>query len=113
MFVFLLFYFVRFPKNRMIAVQWNAALGIDTSLFVQGLICADHFEDKYFKRKNKTELKPGAVPTLFTHQESPSDNQSCDLEYLNSNTCDQIVPENIAVLGDDGNDVEFGELYTL
>lgn len=82
----------------MIAVQWNAALGIDTSVFVQGLICAEHFEEKYFKRKNKTELKPDAVPTLFTHRESQSD---------------QIVPENIAVLGDDGDDVEFGELYAL
>lgn len=82
MFVFLLYCVnVRFPKNRLIAVQWNAALGIDSNKFVQGLVCAEHFEDKYFKRKNKTELKPDALPTIFTCQQSPS--------------CDQIVP-NIA-----------------
>lgn len=62
----------RFPKNQEIAKQWNIALGIDTNEIVYGLICFEHFEDRHFKRRNKTELKPDAVPTIFLHRLDPS-----------------------------------------
>lgn len=51
----------------MISAEWNAALGIDRDKISHGLVCVEHFEDSVFKRKNKTELKPHAVPTIFNN----------------------------------------------
>lgn len=55
---------IRFPRNPEIAKKWNIALGIDSEKIVYGFVCFEHFEDKHFKRKNKTELKPEAVPII-------------------------------------------------
>lgn len=55
----------RFPKDINTADCWKTALGIDINKVVTASVCSDHFEFKYFKRKNKTSLKSGAIPTLF------------------------------------------------
>lgn len=53
----------RFPKNREIAAKWNSFLGIDPNKILNGTICAEHFEETCFKRKDHSELKPNSVPS--------------------------------------------------
>lgn len=90
----------RFPKNRLISIQWNVALGIDEDKFAQGLVCQDHFEDKHFKRKNKTELKPDAVPTIFSSQEITLYHSTDHLDSLASINFDQVVPDAFDIAND-------------
>lgn len=32
---------------------------------MKGFVCCEHFQEKDFRRKNKSELKKGSVPTIF------------------------------------------------
>lgn len=58
-------------KDPIIANQWKLAISqhfvVAKSLekIEKGLICAEHFETSAFKRKNKSELKKGAIPSIF------------------------------------------------
>lgn len=61
----------RMPKDAIIADQWKLVVSRHlvhpTSLdkVEKGLICAEHFEPSAFKRKNKSQLKKGSIPTIF------------------------------------------------
>lgn len=55
----------RFPKNRNVAAEWNAALGIDRNKILHGFVCFEHFEEDRFEVKNKSKLKADAIPTIF------------------------------------------------
>lgn len=77
----MLFFSIRFPKNREIAEQWNIALGIEPEKYAYGFVCCEHFEDQHFKRKNKTELKTDAVPTIVQNKQ----NSSIEEHHCNSN----------------------------
>lgn len=56
---------IRFPKNHDVAAKWNIALGFDGNKILHGFVCFEHFEDDRFKRKNKSELKADAIPTII------------------------------------------------
>lgn len=47
------------------ATQWKLAIGIDCNKCVKAFVCSEHFCENDFKRKNKSELKKGSVPTIF------------------------------------------------
>lgn len=72
------FNFVRFPKDREVAVKWNLALGIEADKYLCGHVCMQHFEDECFKTKRKLELKQNTVPTIFkTKQSNDADCTDC------------------------------------
>lgn len=78
---FLLIVLIRFPKNREMAEKWNVALGFEAEKYIYGFVCVEHFEDDHFKRKNKSELKPHAVP-MIRQNSSIEENQHYDVVEL-------------------------------
>lgn len=83
---------IRFPKNREIAEKWNVALGFEAEKIIHGLVCVEHFEDDQFKRRNKTELKPHAVPIVTKHIEKIQND-----DVLESNDAIESLVESIEV----------------
>lgn len=59
----------RFPKNEHLNQQWRTRLGVSSEHVYRGLICSEHFVYEDFKRKNKSELKPNAIPSIFKARE--------------------------------------------
>lgn len=86
-----------------IADKWKDAVGIDRNKICNGFVCVEHFEDKYFKRRNKTELKLNAIPTIFIDHclpgPSTDDLQFCSIPTVAINT------DNKSENSDDGIDI--------
>lgn len=83
----------RIPKDRAIAAKWNAFLGFGAEKIIHGFICFEHFEDHDFKRKNKTGLKPHAVPKVTIEPQNHS--------IQNDNVSDEILEANDQFLSND------------
>lgn len=66
--------FSRIPKNPEIAKKWQDVLGNEVANF-QGSVCIEHFTDdclKAKKSKNRAELKPNSIPTVFNVSDIPT-----------------------------------------
>lgn len=68
--LFIGFLFIRFPKDQAIAKKWNIALGLEVNKIVHGHVCCEHFNENDFKRKNKTNLRSDAIPTIIVEKEA-------------------------------------------
>lgn len=88
---FISFLLDRIPRDRAIAAQWSVALGFGAEKILHGFVCFEHFEEYHFKKKNKTGLKPHAVPKVSINsqsdsiQKNPNDNINVSAEILEEN----------------------------
>lgn len=76
----------RFPKDKIIARQWNLNIGIDPEIVCGGLVCSEHFRIEDFRRKDKSVLKSNTVPTIFDSFSSIATDQ------LNGETLQSLHP---------------------
>lgn len=75
------------------AEAWKKALGLEIIQgYITGTVCVEHFRHVDFKRKNKKELKPGAIPHLSNNLTISGKNSTMDtpivLELVISNKRD-------------------------
>ena len=71
----------QFPKDRMVCKEWLAKISRENAKITKdSVVCSEHFTPDCFQRnlkaelmgtKSKTRLKPGAVPTIFSHRPPP------------------------------------------
>lgn len=75
----------RIPKDQNVAEKWNVALGVDVNRTVHANVCFQHFEEIDFKRKDKSRLKPNAVPKIFEQE------QAMEAENAENNNVMRII----------------------
>lgn len=90
--------YFRLPKDPVFAEQWKSVISQNVTAptipyaLEKGLICAEHFEQTAFKRKNKCELKKGSIPSIF--QAFPQSTVAIDTTIATAST-DTVAADKI------------------
>lgn len=85
-------HFIRFPKDRNIASQWNIALGFDGDKIINGKVCIEHFEEENINRGKLAQLKKDAVPKIFKQSTKINKNDNeLGVSVLSSSECSTSV----------------------
>lgn len=91
----------------MIAEKWNAALGFEPQKYFSGPVCFEHFGDEHFERKNKSILKPHAVPIITQSStgstiEENQNNNAHELNYSVDSTNEVLIANASSAINSSG-----------
>lgn len=94
--IFHTFSLIRFPTNEITSNEWKSAINAHyPGKIIGGSICFEHFQQSDFKTKNKSQLKPGAIPSIFNEENDVNDTEpinnshelSGSIEHQNCEEC--------------------------
>lgn len=85
----------RWPQHPDMAKRWQAAIGIgdNEGASTKWCICCEHFKDEDFERKDKSRLRPQAIPSIKL-------NAVDSMDY--TDYTDTVIRENNAIQTTDG-----------
>ncbi|CAH2100991.1 unnamed protein product [Euphydryas editha] len=69
--------FARFPNSRTLRRRWLDAFTPSCKVTIDSVVCSQHFlEDQYETIRGKKRLKAKVIPTIFSSQNKPSNNDT-------------------------------------
>lgn len=97
--------FLRYPRNRTQAEEWNSSLGFEANKIIRGFVCVEHFGDECFER-NTTNLRANAVPTKPAVEEVGPNEIDCTEQTVSPSSTIAMVNNQYSVDIDNVDNVD-------